>query len=246
MTSQYDIFISYSHNDSQLAKSLYSKFKATGLRCFLAEKDIAAAECWESKIRDALRASQRILLLITPNSKDSHWVVAEAGAAWALGKPLIPTLAYVSNGELIAPIASHQARSIHTPEEIESLVKELSIDGSIVHGNITGQWRDPSDGDIVYFQQSGNQAIGFYNLGRGDQKLGVYRGRIHNRVFDYHWKWLDGTYEGYGQMTLSPDGERLSGEWWFGKQKEKVEHVGYRRISGEMPSWLSKRDFETV
>ena len=243
MTPQYDIFISYSHSDNQLAKSLYSKFKAAELRCFLAEKDIAAAERWENRIRDALRASQRILLIITPNSKDSHWVVAEAGAAWVLGKPLVPAIAYVDKNDLITPISSYQTRSIHTPEEIENLVNELSAGGSITHGNLTGQWRDPSDGDIVYFRQSGNQVLGFYNLGRGDKKLGVYRGNIYNRVLDYHWKWIDGTYEGYGQMTLSPDGERISGEWWFGKKKDKVEHVGYRRISDEMPSWLSERDF---
>ena len=243
MTPQYDIFISYSHRDSQLAESLYSKLSAAGLRCFLAEKDIAAAERWEDRIRDAIRVSQRILLLITPNSKDSHWVVAEAGAAWILGKRLVPALAYVDVSELISPIASHQARLVQTPEQIESLVHELSAAGSIAHGNLTGQWRDPSDGDIAYFRQLGNQVVGFYNLGRGEQKLGVYRGHIYNRVFEYHWKWLDGTYEGYGQMALSPDGARLSGEWWFGKQHNKVKHVGYHRISDEMPSWLSEGDF---
>ena len=57
---------------------------------------------------------------------------------------------------------------------------------------------DPSDGDIVNLRQSGNQVIGFYNLGRRDLKLGVYRGCIYNRVFGYHWNWIDGTYEGYG------------------------------------------------
>lgn len=246
MTPQYDIFISYSHRDNHLAQSFYSKLTDAGLRCFLAEKDIAAAELWESRIRDALRSAQRILLLITPNSKDSHWVVAEAGAAWALGKQLVPALAYVDESELITPIASHQARLIQTPEQVASLVRELSVDGSIVHGNLTGQWRDPSDGDIAYFKQSGNRTVGFYNLGRGNQKLGVYRGHIHNRVFEYHWKWLDGTHQGYGQMTLSPDGERLSGEWWFGKEKDKVTHVGYRRISDDMPSWLSESDFEEL
>ena len=71
------------------------------------------------KIREALRLSDRILLLITPNSKDSPWVVAEAGAAWGLGKKLIPVLAYVKTAELINFVASHQARLIHTPEQIE-------------------------------------------------------------------------------------------------------------------------------
>lgn len=138
MTSQYDIFISYSHHDSKLANSLYSKLNATGLRCFLAEKDIAVAYRWENSIRDALRASQQILLIITPNSKGSSWVVAEAGAAWALDKPLIPAVAYVKESELISPISSYQSRLIQTPEEIESLVQELSAGGSIAHGNISG------------------------------------------------------------------------------------------------------------
>ena len=124
MTGQYDIFISYSHLDSQLAKSLYLRFNAAGLRCFLAEKDIAAAEKWEERIHEALRASQRILLVITPHSKNSPWPLTEAGAAWALEKPLIPALAYVNVTELIAPIAAHQARLIQTPEESHtSLVK---------------------------------------------------------------------------------------------------------------------------
>ncbi|MFZ4704127.1 MAG: toll/interleukin-1 receptor domain-containing protein, partial [Candidatus Methylumidiphilus sp.] len=242
----YDIFISYSQQDSLLAQSIYSKLNSAGLHCFMAEKDIAPAERWEDRIREALQSAQRILLLITPNSKDSNWVVAEAGAAWGLGKPLIPALAYVNPRELIAPIASHQARLVHTPEQIENLVAELSADGSIVHGNITGQWRDPNDKDVAYFRQTGNKIVGFYNLGRGNKKRGIYRGYIENRVFDYQWRWLDGKYEGFGQMTLSPDGQRISGDYWYGKLKDTVEHVGYRRISNEMPSWLSESDFASL
>ena len=72
----------------------------------------------------------------------------------------------------------------------------------------------------------------------------MYTGNIHSRVFDYHWRWLDGTHEGYGQMTLTPDGGRLSGEWWFGKERGKVHHVGYHKFPVEMPNWLSETDFQ--
>ena len=54
MTPNYDVFISYSHSDRQLAESLYSKLRQAGLHCFLAEKDIATSERWEEKFAKRL------------------------------------------------------------------------------------------------------------------------------------------------------------------------------------------------
>jgi hypothetical protein len=45
-------------------------------------------------------------------------------------------------------------------------------------------------------------------------------------------------------MVLSSDGKSLSGEWWYGKTRNHVEHVGYRYVSKDMPSWLTEEDFE--
>ena len=61
-----------------------------------AEKDIAVATQWEHAIREALQASEYILLLLTPRSVDRHWVLLETGAAWALEKEIIPALVHVS------------------------------------------------------------------------------------------------------------------------------------------------------
>jgi hypothetical protein len=70
-------------------------------------------------------AADRVLLLMTPRSKESLWVAAEAGAAWALDKPLIPVLMFVEAQELFEPIRTFQARTAETPEQLEALVLEL-------------------------------------------------------------------------------------------------------------------------
>jgi hypothetical protein len=50
----------------------------------------------------------------------------ETGAAWALGKPLIPALSHVAPNELLDPIRRYQARVIETTAQRESLVNELA------------------------------------------------------------------------------------------------------------------------
>ena len=123
---EFDIFISYGHDDADTAACLASRLDDEGFRCFLAEKDIRSGEQWEPRIRDARIASERVLLLITPNSKDSRWVNAEAGAAWALDKPLIPALMFVKPDEVIELIRKHQARPVHNQTEIDRFVELIS------------------------------------------------------------------------------------------------------------------------
>jgi hypothetical protein len=237
---RYDVFVSYSHDDAHIAQDLYSRMTSAGLTCFIAEKDIAVATEWEPAVRDALRTSASVLLVITPRSIKRPWVMAEVGAAWALDKTLVPALAFVSPGDLIRPISKFQARIVETPTQIEHLIRELV---ALTSGGrrIEGQWRDPADDDTVFFKQSGSRVVGFYDMGTGDQKVGLYLGTISGRVLDYRWRWLNGQHQGLGRITLSEDGTRLSGDWW---DEDEVGHVGYRRVSGEMPSWLTAKDFE--
>jgi hypothetical protein len=122
----YDIFISYAAGDAEIADELKTDLEREGLRCFLAEKDIAVAAKWQPTIRTALLGSRRILLLLTPRSLNRPWVLLETGAAWALDKPLIPVLSQVAAGDLIDPIRDHQARVIETTAQRQALVRELA------------------------------------------------------------------------------------------------------------------------
>ena len=122
----FDVFISYASGDPAIADELRTELQQGGVRCFMAEKDIQVATEWQDSIRDALRGSKQILVLLTPRSVNRPWVLMETGAAWALGKPLIPALAHVAVGDLLDPIRRHQARVIETTAQRKALVAELT------------------------------------------------------------------------------------------------------------------------
>lgn len=125
-TPEFDVFISYATGDSAIADELRNDLEKKGLKCFMAEKDIQVATEWQDSIRAALIGSKRVLVLLTPRSVNRPWVLMETGAAWALGKKLIPALSHVSTNDLLDPIRRHQARVIETTAQRQSLVNEIA------------------------------------------------------------------------------------------------------------------------
>ncbi len=121
----FDVFISYATGDSGIADELRGDLESNGLRCFMAAKDIQIAAEWQDSIREALMGSKRVLVLLTPRSINRPWVLMETGAAWALGKPLIPALSHVATSELLDPIRRYQGRVIETRVQRQALVQEL-------------------------------------------------------------------------------------------------------------------------
>lgn len=66
MKTDYQIFISYTQKDGDIAGSLASRLDDAGLRCFMADRSILAAAEWEPQLREAMLASDSVLLLMTP------------------------------------------------------------------------------------------------------------------------------------------------------------------------------------
>ncbi|WP_158614534.1 MULTISPECIES: toll/interleukin-1 receptor domain-containing protein [Mesorhizobium] len=122
----YHIFVSYAHKNGEIAASLASQLADLGLKVFLAERNLSASEHWEPAIRSALKNSKVILCLITPESKSSGWVHAEAGAAWVLEKPILPALRFVEPSDLIEILRLPLGRKIETPEQIDALLDDVS------------------------------------------------------------------------------------------------------------------------
>lgn len=121
----YDIFLSYSHFDRNIAFELREKFLASGLTCFMAEKSLEVGDQWINQVREAIRESESILILITPRSVGSKWVYMEVGAAWMESKKIIPLTQFVDVSDLPELIKNLQARSIETESEKLNLVYEL-------------------------------------------------------------------------------------------------------------------------
>lgn len=123
----YDVFFSYSSYDEHIAKELADKFREAGLRCFLSAKDLRGGAVWKPSLRDAIRQSDKILLLITPRSKDSRWISLETGAAWMLQKELIPLTQFVSPEDLGDIANDHQVRVVETEQQRVALISELQV-----------------------------------------------------------------------------------------------------------------------
>lgn len=122
---KYDAFISYSGDDAAIAKEIVADLENASLRTFIASRDLGAGQLWTDEIRRALQASRALLILLTPNSVARPWVMLEVGASWALGKPLIPALAFVDPRSLPEVIASYQSMRIETNEGRRALVDQL-------------------------------------------------------------------------------------------------------------------------
>ena len=88
----FDVFISYASQDSGEADQIYDALIAAGGRAFLARKNLRPGEDFAEEIRQALISSRELWLLVSPSSKGSDWVISEWGAAWALGKKIVPIL----------------------------------------------------------------------------------------------------------------------------------------------------------
>jgi TIR domain-containing protein len=88
-------FISHVTEESQVASKLSAFLKKDflgTLKIFVSAEteSIGAGDDWLAAIEAALTESAMLLVLCSPSSIDRPWINFEAGAAWMLGKPVIP------------------------------------------------------------------------------------------------------------------------------------------------------------
>jgi hypothetical protein len=85
-------FISYSRDDSEFALRLAQDLKAAGAAVWLDQLDIDAGQLWDNAVEDALIASPRMLLILSPGSARSNNVRNEISFALEQGKVVLPIL----------------------------------------------------------------------------------------------------------------------------------------------------------
>ena len=87
-----DVFISYAHQDTDKARGLVHALREKHIVGWLDSADIASGDAVSSAVRDALKKSDVVIVLLTTRAFESQWVQFEVGAAEALDKRIIPVV----------------------------------------------------------------------------------------------------------------------------------------------------------
>ena len=252
------IFISYAREDQRVAQRLYQDLLESGFDAWLDKKRLDPGVRWKDVIRREIRKSDYFVALLSKSSVDKKGYVQKE-----LRQAIDILEEYPADEIFVIPLLIDECEPTHDiirelqwldlfPVYKESLKRLIELfkkridapEAAETTPSITGTWRDLSDGDTCFFKQSGDNVVGFYDYDGRQRRVGIYIGTLQNRTLYYGWKWVDNELHGYGRMTLSNDGLSLSGNWWHGSDRDTVEHVGYKRISDEMPPWLEGSDFE--
>ncbi|MFQ5638501.1 MAG: toll/interleukin-1 receptor domain-containing protein [bacterium] len=83
------IFLSYSAADTQNAHKLQRLLSQRSDVNVFSTEMLSAGEDWQTKLKKELSKCDVFLVVLSPNSLDSKWVLQELGAAWAMDKPIL-------------------------------------------------------------------------------------------------------------------------------------------------------------
>jgi TIR domain len=88
-----NIFLSYSRKDADIMLSVKSDLQREGFNIWVDETDLElGTPAWEAEIQDALERSSCLVVLMSPDSKRSIWVLRELSYAERRGIRIFPVL----------------------------------------------------------------------------------------------------------------------------------------------------------
>jgi len=221
--TKYDVFLSYAVADREIALELEARLKATGLTCYMAEKMPGGVK-WLPEIRTALRASARVLLLITPRSIRSIWVMLETGAAWMEDIQIVPIVQFVDPSEMSDIAKQYQAIPIETEAQKTKLVHHLA---GIHTGDISELTFEKMLEKLRLVKARHEQDRFHPNLFIGSGRDGAVCAGILAELYGHAAiKVVDCHFDGTGKQRVTQiDGSSLRREDIFGKNVLIVEWV---------------------
>lgn len=89
---RYDVFISYSHEDSASTDALAEALRQHGYSVFCDKESIVVGERWKIRLERAIRASRVCVLCWSEHARKSEYVPFEYSRAEGLRKPVLPWL----------------------------------------------------------------------------------------------------------------------------------------------------------
>lgn len=88
----FQVFISHSSVDTWVARQIARSVEERGATYFLDEADMEYGDDFEDKILAAVRASQELLVLLTPWAIKRPYIWLEIGAIWGQGQRIVGVL----------------------------------------------------------------------------------------------------------------------------------------------------------
>jgi hypothetical protein len=117
--------VSHASADKWLATTFCEKIEATGATTFRDDRDIQGGDDIPEQIRDEIKRSRELVVLLTPDSVNRPWVLLEVGAAWCWRKNyrIIPVLCHVTVDAIPGIIKGKKGFHMN---EFDQYLKELS------------------------------------------------------------------------------------------------------------------------
>ena len=86
----HDVFISHSHKDKPIADAICTNLEVTGVRCWIAPRDIEPGEDWPTAIAREIPQSRVMVMVFSSNSNTSDQVYRELFLAASNNVIIIP------------------------------------------------------------------------------------------------------------------------------------------------------------
>jgi TIR domain len=86
----HSVFISHASADAKVARSLTEGLERSGIRCWIAPRDVMPGRPWGDSIVAAIEASKAVILILSSSSNSSAQVAREVELASSRGIRLIP------------------------------------------------------------------------------------------------------------------------------------------------------------
>jgi hypothetical protein len=85
------VFISYSRTRRAYVRRLADHLREAGVEAWF-DYEIVTGERWDAVVRTKIDECAALILVMTPDAEDSHWVAEEVARARSRGKELLPLL----------------------------------------------------------------------------------------------------------------------------------------------------------
>lgn len=131
MTSKFSVFISHVSEDEAVAVMLKNSIERVFLNSevFVSGRDLKGGEIWVKEIREKLQNSSVIIALMTEFSRNSNWVLFEAGSGFVENKSIPFCVAPLTTSNLTPPLSLLQSRD-YTEDGLKKILQDIA--------NITG------------------------------------------------------------------------------------------------------------